>query len=55
MGLGTLLLVGIVLVALVVVVFTMLTNPRNIDQEEEASVEKEMRERDKRRRWWHRR
>lgn len=54
MGLGGILLIGLVLLALVVGMYTMITNPRDIDQEEEASVEKERKAQDKRRRWWHR-
>lgn len=55
MGLGGTVLIGLLLLGLVVVMFTMITNPRDINQEEEASVEKERKAQDKRRRWWHRR
>lgn len=55
MGLGGILLIGLVLLVLVAGMYTMITNPRDIDQEEEESVEKERTSQDKRRRWWHRR
>jgi|GEM_PF-2212733 Zn-dependent membrane protease YugP len=55
MELSGVIVVGLLLLGLVVVLFTLITNPRDIDQEEEASVEKEQKEQDKRRHWWHRR
>jgi len=55
MGLGGTLLIGLVLLVLVAGMYTMITNPRDIDQEEEEAVEKERTAQDKRRRWWHRR
>ncbi|MES2203477.1 MAG: hypothetical protein V4474_04100 [Patescibacteria group bacterium] len=49
MSIGLLIIVGVVLIALLVGLFTLLTNPAEIDAEEERSVEKE-----EKRRWWHR-
>jgi len=55
MGLGAIVIIGIIVIIIIVALFTTITNPRDIDQEEEASVEKRIKEGDKRRRWWHRR
>ena len=50
---GMLILLGILAVVLVIGLLAMLTNPLDIDEEEEGRVVKEL-EQKKKRRWWRR-
>jgi len=51
MELVTMLIVGLVLVAFVVGLFSVISNPRDVDQEEEEGV---LAEQKQKRRWWRR-